>query len=291
MIEQFTREREQMEEYLDCNLPGPDARPRMLHEAMRYAVLGGGKRLRPILSVAACEAVGGEREVVMPVACAVELIHTYSLIHDDLPCMDDDDLRRGKPTCHKKYGEAAALLAGDALLTLAFEWASRVKVNDPRRLARIIGALAEAAGSRGMVGGQAADLAATGTAPDGEQLEYIHTHKTADLITASVVSGGLVGNGNDEQISVLRRFGLHLGMAFQFIDDVLDCTSSVETLGKTPGKDEAAGKVTAVAVYGREGARNRAQEHVAEARKLLAEEGWDRGLLRDVAEFIVSRPV
>jgi len=273
----------QIEDYLNDNLPAADSPPAELHEAMRYAVIGGGKRLRPILAIAACEAVGGTLETVLPAAAAIELIHSYSLIHDDLPCMDDDDLRHGQPTTHKKFGEATALLAGDALLTLAFEWAAKLKNSE------IIKVIARAAGNQGMVGGQIADLSATGNTPSAEQLEFIHSHKTADLITAAVVVGGLAGEGSPAQISKLRKFGQNLGLAFQFVDDILDCTSEAQTLGKTPGKDMASDKVTAVAVYGLEGAKVLAKKYIDEAKKILADETWKSNELLSIANFILNR--
>jgi len=275
--------KEIIENYLSKKIPAADSPPAELHEAMRYAVLGGGKRLRPILTIAACEAVGGCRKTVMPAAAAIELIHSYSLIHDDLPCMDDDDLRRGQETTHKKFGESTALLAGDALLTLAFEWAAELNNCE------IIRVIARAAGNCGMVGGQIADLEATGTNPTTELLEFIHTHKTADLISASVVVGGLAGNGSSAQISILQKLGQNLGMAFQFVDDILDCTSDAEALGKTPGKDLAADKVTAVAVYGLDGARKKAKKYIDQARNLLANEPWKSNELLSIANFILDR--
>ncbi|HTL70118.1 MAG TPA: polyprenyl synthetase family protein, partial [Candidatus Eisenbacteria bacterium] len=193
---------------------GPSA---PLHEAMRYAVLGSGKRVRPVLALAACEAVGGRDADVLPAACAIELIHSYSLVHDDLPCMDDDDLRRGEPTCHKKFGEDTALLAGDALLTLAFgilaSPASRGRGADKKRLS-VIGSLAEAAGARGMVGGQAVDLAFQGRDPDLPTLEYIHARKSGALIAASVEAGAVLGGGSPRQIESLRGFGRSAGLLF-----------------------------------------------------------------------------
>ncbi len=235
-----------VEEFLNKNLPPENEKPEALHKAMRYAVLSGGKKLRTLLAVSACKAVGGTLDNALQAGCAVELVHSYSLIHDDLPCMDDDDLRRGKPTCHKKFGETIALLAGDALLTLAFEWAARAEISNPNRTSEIIVELAKAAGHAGMVGGQVVDIETTGFSPSAEVLQFIHHHKTADLILAAVVIGGIAGNGDKNQIENLREFGINLGMAFQYIDDILDCSESSDTIGKTAGKDIAAGKITAV---------------------------------------------
>ncbi len=275
--------KEIIENYISQKLPSGNTPPAELHKAMRYAVLGGGKRLRPILAIAACEAVGGNLKTVMPAAAAIELIHSYSLIHDDLPCMDDDDLRRGQPTTHKKFGEATALLAGDALLTLAFEWAAELNNCE------IIKVIASAAGNLGMVGGQIADLSATGNKPTTELLEFIHTHKTADIIAASVVVGGLAGTGSSSQICILRKFGQNLGMAFQFVDDILDCTSESKVLGKTPGKDLETNKVTSVAVYGLDGAREKAYIYVNQAMDLLNNEPWKSDTLISIANFILNR--
>ena len=275
--------KEIIENYISEKLPSGNTPPTELHEAMRYAVLGGGKRLRPLLAIAACEAVGGNLKTVLPAAAAIELIHSYSLIHDDLPCMDDDDLRRGQPTTHKKFGEATALLAGDALLTLAFEWAT--ELNN----CKIIKVIALAAGNLGMVGGQIADLAATGNKPTTNLLNFIHTHKTADIITASVVVGGLAGNGSLAQISILQKFGQNLGLAFQFVDDILDCTSESKILGKTIGKDLQANKVTSVAVYGLDGAREKAKIYIRQAMDLLNNEPWKSDTLISIANFILNR--
>ncbi|NLF38643.1 polyprenyl synthetase family protein [bacterium] len=289
MKDTFSTQRRTIDAYLDQHLPPAAAPPARLHEAMRYSVMAGGKRLRPLLALAACEAVGGAAAVALPAACAIELIHTYSLIHDDLPCMDDDDLRRGRPTCHKVYGEALALLAGDALLTLAFSWLASAHDCTAAQRARLVCVAARAAGSQGMVGGQVADLEATGQAPDEQRLAFVHTHKTGDLITASLQAGGIAGNGTDGQIAALAALGEQLGLAFQYVDDILDCTADAETLGKTPGKDTAAGKLTAVAVYGLEGARERATAHTAAAHAVLKARNWQNTLLGALAEYVTAR--
>lgn len=278
-----------VEEFLNKNLPQENEKPEALHKAMRYAVLGGGKKLRTLLAVSACKAVGGTLENALQAGCAVELVHSYSLIHDDLPCMDNDDLRRGKPTCHKKFGEAIALLAGDALLTLAFEWAAQAKISNPNRTSEIIIELAKTAGHAGMVGGQVVDIETTGISPSAEILQFIHHHKTADLILAAVVIGGIAGNGDKNQIENLREFGINLGMAFQYIDDILDCSESSDTIGKTAGKDKAAGKTTAVSVFGIEKAKEIAEKYKEQSMNTLINAGWSKNELSEIAEFVTGR--
>jgi geranylgeranyl diphosphate synthase type II len=256
--------------------------PKRLREAMEHSLLAGGKRLRPALVLAACDLVGGEREAALPGALALEMIHTYSLIHDDLPAMDDDDLRRGKPTCHVAFGEATAILAGDALLTEAFAVLAGSKA-EPKRVRRAIAELATAAGAAGMVGGQQLDLEGEGGKATAAAVEGIHEKKTAALIRASVLLGGVLGGGQDEEISSLGRYGHALGLAFQAADDVLDATSTAEELGKSPGKDAEQGKLTLVAAVGLEKARARARELADEAVKALSDlsDGSDRSDLSD----------
>ncbi|MCK4982816.1 MAG: polyprenyl synthetase family protein, partial [Victivallaceae bacterium] len=208
---------------------------------------------------------------------------------DDLPCMDNDDLRRGKPTCHKKFGEAIALLTGDALLTLSFEWLAKSKIKNPARKAELISALAEAAGHFGMIGGQTVDIEETGCSPGEEKLLFIHHHKTADLIKASVVIGGISGNADERQIKKLSNFGFNIGMAFQFIDDILDYTQTSDTMGKTAGKDQAAGKVTAVSVFGLEETTSRAEKYKTQALKILKETDFEKSVLADISCFITKR--
>jgi len=278
-----------VEEFLNKNLPLESEKPEALHKAMRYAVLNGGKKLRTLLTVSACKAVGGTLTNALQAGCSVELVHSYSLIHDDLPCMDDDDLRRGKPTCHKKFGETIALLAGDALLTLAFEWAAQAKISNPNRTPEIIIELAKAAGHAGMVGGQVIDIETTGISPSAEILQYIHQHKTADLIQAAVVIGGIAGNGDKNQIENLREFGINLGMAFQYIDDILDCSESSATIGKTAGKDKAAGKITAVSVFGIDKAKEIAEKYKKQSMNTLINAGWGKNELSEITEFVTGR--
>jgi len=252
-----------VEEALDRFLPTADREPKRLHEAMRYSIFAGGKRLRPALVRAACHALGGSDEDAASSACALEMLHTYSLIHDDLPSIDNDDLRRGRPTCHKKFGDATAILAGDALQTQAFQVLAE---RTPR--AQVIPALvlelARAAGSDGMVGGEIADIEAEGQLPDRATVEFIHERKTAALLRAAVVMGGLAAGAQGEPIEVLRDFGTKIGLAFQIVDDVLDETGTAESLGKSPGKDRATGKMSYPAVVGLEASRARARE-LAEA--------------------------
>ena len=247
----YLAERRQMvDDALLRYLPPAATPPRRLHEAMHYSVFAAGKRLRPILCMAACEAVGGCAEAALLPGIAIEILHTYTLIHDDLPAMDDDDLRRGKPTNHKVFGEANAILAGDALLTLAFEWLGQCRVPEPYTPGALVVALARAAGSQGVVGGQVADLAAEGQTPDAAMLEYIHLHKTAALIQAAVSIGAMVGGATSAELDAVSRYGANVGLAFQIADDVLNETSTPEKLGKAVKSDAKRGKVTYASLYG-----------------------------------------
>jgi geranylgeranyl diphosphate synthase type II len=235
---------------LDRFLPSARTRPRTLHEAMRYSLFAGGKRLRPVLCLAAAEACGGQVERALPLACAVECIHTYSLVHDDLPAMDNDDFRRGKPTSHKMFGEGIAILAGDALLTQAFEIAAQAPAT-PRYAAReFVGELARAAGSLWLIAGQVADLEAEGQPVSAADLRYIHERKTSALLTCAVRLGGMSADCSPTQLQALSDFGHHVGLAFQIIDDILDVTQTSEQLGKTAGKDAKARKATYPAILG-----------------------------------------
>ncbi len=250
-------ERALIDAVLDRLLPPAGAWPERLHEAMRYAVFGGGKRVRPVLARAACRAAGGDPELALEAACALEMIHTYSLIHDDLPALDDDTLRRGRATVHIAFDEALALLAGDALLTEAFAVLGRYPQGEDfaGRRAQAVRVVAEAIGSRGMVGGQVEDLEATGAAPDGARLERIHRAKTGALIAAAVELGALLAGADTASRQAFSRFGQRLGLLFQIADDILDVTGTAASLGKSPGKDAAAGKLTYPAVWGMEAAR------------------------------------
>ncbi|XP_068343383.1 geranylgeranyl pyrophosphate synthase, chloroplastic-like [Pyrus communis] len=249
--------------------------PITIHEAMRYSLLAGGKRVRPVLCLAACELVGGSESMAMPAACAVEMIHTMSLIHDDLPCMDNDDLRRGKPTNHKVFGEDVAVLAGDSLLAFAFEHISLSTVGvSPARIIRAVGELAKSIGSEGLVAGQVVDINSEGLSDVGlEQLEYIHLHKTAALLECAVVLGSILGGGSDSEIEKLRTFARYIGLLFQVVDDILDVTKSSQELGKTAGKDLVADKVTYPKLLGIEKSREFAEKLNKDAKEQLA--GFD----------------
>jgi geranylgeranyl diphosphate synthase type II len=276
--------RQEVDAALERHLPRAEEQPARLHTAMRYSLLAGGKRLRPILCLASAEAVGGGREAALLPALALECLHTYTLIHDDLPAMDDDDLRRGLPTCHKKFDEATAILAGDALLTLAFELLARATP-----AAQLALELAEAAGSRGVVGGQAEDLAAEGRAPDAELLEFIHTNKTGKLLRAACRMGALTAGADAGQLAALTTYAAKIGLAFQIADDVLNVTSTPQQLGKAVGSDAARKKMTYVALYGLETARAKAAALIVEAQAALKPLGTPAAPLVALAEFTVRR--
>ncbi len=264
-----------------------------LHRSMNYSLEAGGKRIRPILAIAACEAVGGERKKVMPAACALEFIHTYSLIHDDLPAMDDDDFRRGKATCHIAFDEATAILAGDALLTAAFEILSRKALFtniDPAVNIEVINDIARASGAGGMVGGQLADMEAEGSkSVDFPTLEFIHTHKTGALILASIKVGAKLGGANKKELNALVKYGELIGLAFQIADDILDVTGNTETIGKDAGSDEARGKATYPSLLGLREAKLRAAELLEASIESLKEFDEKADPLREIARFIVNR--
>lgn len=273
-------------------MPGEEVLPRSLHQAMRYSVFAGGKRLRPILMIAACESLGGHAGQVLHAACAMEMIHTYSLIHDDLPAMDDDDFRRGRPTNHKVYGEATAILAGDALLTEAFRILADAEANrsvPPATVIKVIELVARYAGSQGMVGGQVVDMESEGKEIDFPTLEYIHTHKTGGLILASVQVGALLGGANDSQVAAIKRFGGAAGLAFQIADDILDVVGDQQHLGKNVGSDQARGKATYPAQLGLDEARQRADELCEIAISALAPLGQSAEILQELARYIVNR--
>jgi geranylgeranyl diphosphate synthase, type II len=280
---------------LERFLPPETEAPETLHKAMRYSVFAGGKRLRPVLVIAGAEAVGGAAEDVMPTACAMELIHTYSLVHDDLPAMDNDDFRRGVPTNHKVFGEAMAILAGDALLTLAFRLVAEnfnFRSSHPesaRALKEVLADIAEAAGHGGMVGGQVADLEAEGKRASAETLDYIHAHKTGALIRTSLRVGARICGAGERQLAALSTAGGNLGLAFQIVDDILDVTSSSAELGKTAGKDQTQQKATFPAVHGLEASRRRAQALIDEAEAALAPLGPRAEPIRVLGRFILER--
>eukprot|EP00898_Chlorokybus_atmophyticus_P000938 jgi/Chlat1/1845/Chrsp14S00777 len=266
--------------------------PEKVHESMRYSLLADGKRIRPMLCIAASELVGGTQDQAMPTACAVEMIHCMSLIHDDLPSMDNDDFRRGQPTNHKVYGDAMAILAGDALLSLAFEHPAReTKGVAAERVVRVIVELGKAVGSQGLVAGQVVDLASEGDPSVGvETLQYIHEHKTAALLEASVVGGAIAGGASDIDIERLRKYAKCIGLAFQVIDDILDVTKSTEELGKTAGKDIAQNKATYPSLLGLERSREIAHELISDAKAQLASyEPLKAAPLIALADYIASR--
>jgi geranylgeranyl diphosphate synthase type II len=285
------RRRAEIDGALEELLPpstGPAAR---LLETMRYAVFSGGKRLRPVLALASCEAFGGQVENALAPAAAVEMVHTYSLIHDDLPAMDDDDLRRGRPTAHKAFGEAEAILAGDALLTLAFEVMATHPVGEAAasRRAKAVAALARGAGHSGMVGGQLADLEAERRPPAEAPIEWIHRHKTGALLAASVEIGALHAGASPDDLAAIARFGEAVGLAFQITDDVLDCTASAEALGKTPGKDVRSGKATYPALLGLDESRREAKRLVALALEAIPLSVKEPAVLEALARYAVDR--
>ncbi|SEN16674.1 polyprenyl synthetase family protein [Nitrosomonas marina] len=280
-----------IENFLDSRLPSVDCVPVRLHQAMRYAVLGGGKRVRPLLSFAAGELGQANAASVTVVAAAVELIHAYSLVHDDMPCMDNDVLRRGKPTCHVEFDEATALLTGDSLQTLAFELlAEKQLTNDAKTQLSMIKQLANASGSRGMAGGQAFDLDNVGKTLTLPELEFMHIHKTGALIRAAVMLGAHCSNQlNDEQLKKLDHFAKCVGLAFQVVDDLLDAEATTATLGKTAGKDAENNKPTYVSIMGIREAKERAEKLQQEADRILREFGDAALRLRQVTDFIIKR--
>ncbi len=290
--------REQVDLTLDRHLPAPDTLPAVIHDAMRYSVLAGGKRVRPILAIAAAEACGADIESLLKSFCALELIHTYSLVHDDLPALDNDDLRRGRKTSHVVYGEATAILTGDALLTEAFSWLSEpVEGVNPARQLDAVRLVARAVDSKGMIGGQVADLEAENLddsrlSPEEllERLEFIHRNKTGQLLTASVLLGGTLAGADQRTLDALRNYGEAIGLAFQIVDDLLDMEGTSESLGKTAGKDQEQGKLTYPAIMGTESARARAGE-LLEIAERSAELVGDPGTnyLGPIARYICSR--
>jgi geranylgeranyl diphosphate synthase type II len=288
------RQSRRVEESLDVLLPALDRYPPTLMDAMRYSVFAGGKRLRPILLIAATEAVGGDATAVLPAASALECIHTYSMIHDDLPAMDDDAYRRGKLTNHKVYGEAMAILAGDALLTHAFEILSSPALTEcfpAPLLLQVTYRLARAAGSFGMIGGQVVDILSEGQKVALDVLEYIHRHKTAALIEAAVVMGALLGGGTSAQVQALETYGHAVGWAFQITDDILDIEGDATLLGKEVGRDAQHDKVTYPALLGLEASRQRALELMQQGLRALASFDQRAERLRQIADYIIMRHV
>lgn len=282
-----------VESGLDRHLPAANTRPARLHAAMRYSLQAGGKRLRPVLVLATADLFTEAPAKIpdaLPAAVAIECLHTYSLIHDDLPCMDNDDLRRGRPTAHKQFDEATALLTGDALLTHAFGLLAEAYADQPALAHALIRELADAAGSRRLIGGQMEDLLAEKKADaTTEELEFIHLNKTAAMIEAALVMGGLIGRANEDDLNSLRLAGRHLGLAFQIIDDVLDATADTATLGKTAGKDAKADKTTFVKLHGLEKSQALAAEHTDQAHRALRQLPGDTSFLKALFDRMVAR--
>ena len=276
---------------LDRVLPPETTEPVTIHRAMRYSVLAPGKRLRPILVIAGAEAVGGQADAVLDTACALELIHAYSLIHDDLPAMDDDDYRRGRLTSHKAFGEAMAILAGDALLTLAFRLAATnaARVAPAALVGAVVAEIADAAGTDGMVGGQVVDIESEGKSISPEMLDYIHLHKTAALIRAALRVGALLAGAPAEHVEAISRAGQALGLAFQIVDDILDVEGSLAELGKSAGSDERKKKATYPSLHGLPASKQRARELTEETKRLLIPLGSSADPIRALADFVFER--
>lgn len=274
---------------LDRYLPKENARPATIHKAMRYSLFAGGKRLRPILCIAAAEACGGDAKNALPLACALECIHTYSLVHDDLPSMDNDDFRRGRPTSHKIFGDGIAVLAGDALLTIAFQIIASAGERRRYRMRDLLSEVAVAAGSKRLIAGQVADLEAEGKTISRAALRYIHENKTAALLTTSVRLGAMSANATAKQLAAITEFGRALGLAFQVIDDILDVTQTTEKLGKSAGKDLAAKKATYPAVIGLDRSRSEARRLTSKAHRALESLGERGRTLRALADYLLRR--
>lgn len=292
-LEEYLRDRGQkVDRSLDKLLPSEETTPTEIHKAMRYSMFAGGKRLRPVLVVASGETFSVPPELLYPIASAIEMIHTYSLIHDDLPAMDNDDLRRGRPTCHKVFGDAMAILAGDALLTRAFEVVAKLSVPSDKLLNKIeiITEIASAAGTiNALIGGQAVDILSEGKPVSAETLDYIHSAKTGALITASVRIGAIMGGANPNELELITKYGNMAGLAFQITDDLLDVLATSQQLGKTAGKDANVQKATYVALHGIEESRKRANElakSAIEAVQALSKPSW---ALEEIARFFIER--
>lgn len=288
--EYMTEARAEVDRYLNFLLPDEAAEPVTIHRAMRYSLFAGGKRLRPVLILASGESIGGDRDLLLHLGAAVEMMHTYSLIHDDLPALDNDDYRRGRPTCHKVFGEAMAILAGDALLTRCYQvLAGLPRIEDYIRMA-IVREISYATGTvEGMIGGQVVDLESEGQPIQARSLEYIHRSKTGALLTACMRCAALASRADDFQLEALTGYGRDIGLAFQIMDDILDITAKSETLGKTAGKDEKASKATYPALYGIDASRARARELCDSAIAGVAVLGSGAEPLRQLAEFICIR--
>ncbi len=289
-LEPYLKSRQKrIDRALERYLPKEKTRPPTIHKAMRYSLFAGGKRLRPILCLAAAETCGGKIDNALPLACALECIHTYSLVHDDLPSMDNDDFRRGRPTCHKVFGDGIAVLAGDALLTIAFEIVSRVKFSARYNLSILLREIAVAAGSRKLIAGQVADLEAEGRNIDMMGLRYIHENKTAAILTTSVRLGAMSAGANPKDLDAITKFGRALGLAFQIIDDTLDVTQTSEKLGKSAGKDAAAKKATYPAVIGLKKSRLEAKRLTRRAHNALSIFDGKAEALHALANYLLER--
>lgn len=286
----FLESRKLVDQYLETLLPAASENPSTIHQAMRHSIFAGGKRVRPILVLASGESLSGDRNTLLYLGAGVEMMHTYSLIHDDLPALDNDDLRRGVPTCHKVFGEAMAILAGDALMTRCYQVLAELPgLSDAARL-QIVREMAAATGTiDGMIGGQVADLESEGKAVTTEVLEYIHHSKTGALLRACVRCGALAAGAGDSELQRLTQFGNKIGLVFQIVDDILDVTASSETLGKTAGKDEKVHKATYPALYGIEASRRKARDLVDAALEDVRDFGSGAEALRGLARFFVSR--
>jgi geranylgeranyl diphosphate synthase, type II len=290
LTEYLSQRKKQVNEALDRLVPGANKPPQRLNQAIRHSLIDGGKRLRPILVLASAQAVGGEMEKLLPFACALECIHTYSLIHDDLPAMDNDDLRRGRPTCHKQFDDATAILAGDGLLTLAFELAARpIEGVSPSDSLAMVVQLAQDAGIHGMVGGQMMDMEAEDKEVELAELQYIHIHKTGALIRSSCLAGAQLGGGDKGQIKKLKRYGEAIGLAFQITDDILDVVGDSQLMGKTTGQDQHHAKATYPALMGLSQAREEAENLIQEALHSLEDFSESAEPLRALARYITDR--
>lgn len=292
-IKSYLNERKKLIDHaLDKYLPRIDEYPDKIHKAMRHSIFAGGKRLRPILTISSCEIVGGNIDLALPTACAIECIHTYSLIHDDLPCMDDDDLRRGIPTCHKVYGEGIAVLAGDALLTYAFQLLamnSELSQISEQNALKVISEVSKACGTFGLIGGQVIDLESENKEISLDTLKYIHQHKTGSLITTSIRTGAILGNANSEELKLLTEYGRLLGLAFQITDDILDIEGDSEHLGKTPGKDLKNNKATFPAFYGVAESKKMAENYLNQAINMIQSFGEKSQILTEIAKCVLKR--
>jgi len=289
MLKEYFRERAALVERELNRLVPVAGYPELIYESMRYSLFAGGKRLRPILLMAAADAVGGTGESYLHMACALEMIHTYSLIHDDLPAMDNDDFRRGKPTCHKVYGEAMAILAGDGLLTTAFEVMLSQPGVDHELIVAVSRDFANAAGARGMVGGQVVDMLATGQSLDAKTLKFMHQAKTGALFKAAVKNGAILAGATPRQVLLLSEYAEQFGLAFQITDDILDVVGNQVKIGKPVGSDSKNGKVTYVTLYSLDGAQKMAREAVEQAETALAEFGEKSAVLKELVRYLVTR--